>query len=115
VPDADDARITTALHAAGLDALLAGREGGLDARLDARGGGLSGGERRRLAVARAVLKQAPLWLLDEPTAHLDAVSEDALVATLREALRGRTALVATHSERLAAIADVVIRLGEDRE
>jgi len=115
VPDADDARITTALHAAGLDALLAGREGGLDARLDARGGGLSGGERRRLAVARAVLKQAPLWLLDEPTAHLDAVSEDALVATLREALRGRTALVATHSERLAAIADVVIRLDEDRE
>ena len=55
------------------------------------------------------------WLLDEPTAHLDAASEDALVATLREATRGRTVLVATHSERLAAIADVVVRLGEARQ
>jgi ATP-binding cassette, subfamily C, bacterial CydD len=113
-PDADDAAVAAALRAAGLDALVAGRAGGLDGRLDARGGGLSGGERRRLAVARALLKQAPLWLLDEPTAHLDAASEDALVATLREALRGRTALVATHSERLAAIADVVVRLGGNR-
>jgi ATP-binding cassette subfamily C protein CydD len=113
-PDADDAAVAAALRAAGLDALVAGRAGGLDARLDARGGGLSGGERRRLAVARALLKQAPLWLLDEPTAHLDAASEDALVATLREALRGRTVLVATHSERLAAIADVVVRLDEGR-
>ena len=113
-PDADDADIAAALHAAGLDALIAGREGGLDARLDARGGGLSGGERRRLAVARALLKQAPLWLLDEPTAHLDAAAEDALVATLREAMRGRTVLMATHSERLAAIADVVVRLGDER-
>ena len=114
-PDADDAAIGAALRAAGLDALVAGREGGLDACLDARGGGLSGGERRRLAVARALLKQAPLWLLDEPTAHLDAAAEDALVATLREAMRGRTVLMATHSERLAAIADVVVRLGEDRQ
>ncbi len=111
-PDADDAAIAAALRAAGLEALVGGRANGLDARLDARGGGLSGGERRRLAVARALLKGAPLWLLDEPTAHLDAAAEDALIATLREATRGRTVLVATHSERLAAISDVVVRLGE---
>jgi len=112
-PDADDDAIAAALHAAGLKARLVDRAEGLDASLDERGGGLSGGERRRLAVARALLKGAPLWLLDEPTAHLDVVAEEALVATLREATRGRTVLIATHSERLAAIADVVVRLGEE--
>ncbi len=54
----------------GLDAVLDGR-GGLDARLDERGAGLSGGERRRLGLARALLKPAPILLLDEPTADLD--------------------------------------------
>ncbi|KQY95993.1 ABC transporter ATP-binding protein [Caulobacter sp. Root1455] len=96
-------------RAVGLADVLDGR-GGLDARLDERGAGLSGGERRRLGLARAMLKPAPILLLDEPTADLDAASEQALLPILRQAAAGRTTLIATHSEAVAALADRVVRL-----
>jgi ATP-binding cassette subfamily C protein CydD len=96
-------------RAVGLTDVLDGR-GGLDARLDERGAGLSGGERRRLGLARAMLKPAPILLLDEPTADLDAASEQALLPILIQAAKGRTTLIATHSEAVAALADRVVRL-----
>ncbi len=108
---ADAASLRAAAEAAGLGPLLARRPDGLNTRLDERGSGLSGGERRRIGLARAWLAGAPLLLLDEPSAHLDAASEQALVATLRAAAGPRTLLIATHSPALAAIADVVLRLG----
>lgn len=88
----------------------AGLDGALDRLIDERGGGLSGGERRRLGLARAFLKPAPLLLLDEPTANLDAEAEAALLPLIREAARGRTTLIATHSDAVAELADVVVRL-----
>jgi len=88
----------------------AGLDGPLDRLIDERGGGLSGGERRRLGLARAFLKPAPLLLLDEPTANLDAEAEAALLPIIREAARGRTTLIATHSEAVADLADLVVRL-----
>ena len=98
-----------AARAVGLAEVLDGR-GGLDARLDERGAGLSGGERRRLGLARAMLRPAPILLLDEPTADLDAASELTLLPIIAAAAKGRTTLIATHSEVLAALADRVVRL-----
>ncbi len=89
---------------------MAGLTLDLDRLLDERGGGLSGGERRRLGLARAILKDAPILLLDEPTANLDAEAEAALIQTIIQACRGRTCLIATHSDTLAAVADREVRL-----
>ena len=91
-------------------AARAGFTGDLNRVIDERGGGLSGGERRRLGLARAFLKPAPVLLLDEPTANLDAASEAALLPVIRAAAEGRTTLIATHSEAVAELADVVVRL-----
>lgn len=102
--------IQAAAEAAGLLPMLAGRPLGMETVLDERGGGLSGGERQRLGLARLFLKPSPLLLLDEPTAHLDAEAEEALAAAIARAAHGRTTLIATHSARLAAIADRTIRL-----
>ena len=71
---------------------------GLDTLLGEGGAGLSGGQARRLAVARALLKDAPLWILDEPTEGLDPVTARELTRALDRALAGRTVLAISHQE-----------------
>ncbi len=109
-PQAERAQIEAAARRAGLGALIDRRPEGLDTLLNERGGGLSGGERRKLALARAFLKPAPILLLDEPTANLDDESAEALLPLILEAARGRTTLIATHDVRLIRIAGQVLTL-----
>lgn len=83
---------------------------GLDTVLGERGAGISGGEAQRVALARAFLKDAPVVLLDEPTANLDAATEEEVVATIQDLIRGRTAIISTHRGPLVELCDSVVRV-----
>jgi ATP-binding cassette subfamily C protein CydD len=109
-PEATRTESLAAAAEAGLLPMLSRRPQGIDTRLDERGSGLSGGERQRIALARMLLKPASILLFDEPTAHLDATAEAALLRMLSRHITGRTTLIATHSTRLAAMADRIVRL-----
>jgi len=76
-------------------------DGGYDATVGERGGHLSVGQRQRIGIARAFLKDAPILLLDEPTSALDPGTENAIMSTLAELMKGRTTLIITH--RLATV------------
>lgn len=112
--DADDAQLWDALAAAGLHAEVAALPDGLDTRLGEAGLGLSGGQARRLSLARLVLRDTPLWLIDEPTEGLDGATARDVLARLTRQASGRTVLVATHVRREAAICDRIVRIGDGK-
>ncbi|HEX6931452.1 MAG TPA: ABC transporter ATP-binding protein [Streptosporangiaceae bacterium] len=107
---ASRAQIQLVAARAGVTGFAAGLPGGLDAPVGEHGSRLSGGQRRRVAVARALLRETPLLLLDEPTAGLDPATEERLIAGLLDATRGTTVLLVTHQPRLAGIAGQHLRL-----
>jgi ABC-type multidrug transport system fused ATPase/permease subunit len=109
-PDATDADLRRASEAAGADAFIRTLPGGYDAPVGEDGLRLSGGQRQRLALARALLREAPLLVLDEPTSHLDELSERAVLQTLRGLAAKSTVLVVSHRIRLAEAADQVVVL-----
>ncbi len=111
-PDATGAQISEAVAAAGLSEVVALKPAGLETMLGDRGAGLSVGERQRVALARAFLRDAPLLLLDEPTANLDGATEDEVLAALKRLVQGRTAVVVAHRPALVTLADRVLALGE---
>jgi thiol reductant ABC exporter CydD subunit len=113
-PDAGIAAIEEAAHLAGADRFIRRLPAGYGTIVGAGGHGLSAGQRQRLGLARALLRDAPLLVLDEPTVHLDAAAT-AQVAAGVDALRGtRTILLITHDPDLAARADRVLRLHAGR-
>jgi thiol reductant ABC exporter CydD subunit len=109
-PDASDYDVRSAISDAGLDDVVAGLPEGLATVLGADGAGLSAGERQRVALARAFLRNAPLLLLDEPTASLDGATEETVLSAVRRLVVGRTVVMAAHRRSLLAISDRVIRL-----
>ncbi|HEY6397310.1 MAG TPA: thiol reductant ABC exporter subunit CydD [Solirubrobacteraceae bacterium] len=109
--DATSGEVREAVVAAGLSDVLATRPEGLDTVLGDRGAGLSVGERQRVALARAFLRDAPLLLLDEPTANLDGATENEVLAALERLVRGRTAVLVAHRPALVALADRRLDLG----
>lgn len=110
-PGSDRKAAGAAASRAGLDPLLSSRSAGLDTWIDPRGSGLSGGERRRIAIARALLADRPLLLLDEPTADLDAETAASIIALLRELAGTHAILAATHDPALIAAASRTLEIG----
>lgn len=100
-PDASEAEMVEAVRHAQLEDLVLSLPEGYDTVVGEQGQRLSGGQAQRLAVARALLKDAPILILDEPTADLDALTERALTGALRVAMQGRSTLLITH--RLVAL------------
>jgi len=113
-PDAPDDEIAAALRAARLDAWVAALPEGLDTPVGEDGVALSGGERRRLAVARALLAPGPVLILDEPTSGLDAQLADELVEGVLGAAGERSVLVITHRAAEAARCDATVALEAGR-
>jgi ABC-type multidrug transport system fused ATPase/permease subunit len=109
-PGATDADVDAAVHAAGLDGVVAGLPDGLRTDLGEGGVGLSTGERQRVALARAFVRDAPLLLLDEPTANLDGETEAVVLTAIQRLMAGRTVIMAAHRPSLLALADRVVSL-----
>ncbi len=109
-PDATDAELAAALRAAHLEDDIAGLPNGLDTLAGENGARFSGGQARRLSIARALLKDAPILLLDEPTEGLDAASERAVLDSLVMLMRGRTTLLISHRPSALRIVGPVISL-----
>jgi thiol reductant ABC exporter CydD subunit len=108
--DASTDEVRAAIEAAGLTDAMRKLPDGLDTVLGERGAGLSAGERQRVALARAFLRDAPLLLLDEPTANLDGETEREIVRTIGRLAEGRTVVLVAHRPALVGIADRVLSL-----
>jgi ATP-binding cassette subfamily C protein CydD len=115
MPDADQAALAQAVSQAGLDSVIARLPCGWETPLGEHGYGLSGGEAQRVAVARALLRDAPVLILDEPTQQLDEASIDIVNKVLTQiATAGRTIIQVGHRMAQAERADRVIVLNEGR-
>ena len=112
--DATEDELWAALRRSRLDALVAELPAGLDTVVGERGYRLSGGERQRLTIARLLLAQPRVVIMDEATASLDSTSEAAVTAALGEALQGRTALVIAHRLSTVRSADLILVLEDGR-
>jgi len=107
-PDADPEETIHAAQQANAHDFIMGLPHGYGTMVAERGTTLSGGQRRRIAIARAMIRNTPLLILDEPTTGLDAASERAVVEALERLMRGRTCLVIAHHLDTIRAADVIL-------
>jgi ATP-binding cassette subfamily C protein LapB len=113
-PFVDDEMVMRAARAAGADDFVQRHPDGYDMPVGERGSALSGGQRQAVAVARALLFDPPILVLDEPTSNMDHSTENRFVASLREILPGRTLLLITHRGSLLTLVDRLVVLDYGR-
>jgi ATP-binding cassette, subfamily B, bacterial len=111
-PDATEAEIIEAAKRAQAHDFISAMPEGYASQVGERGGHLSVGQRQRIGIARAFLKNAPILILDEPTSALDPQTESAIMATLEELMRGRTTLIITHRISTIHKVDQIVVLGD---
>ncbi len=113
-PDADDAEILEAARRAQLGAFIESLPDGLDTRVGERGMKLSGGEKQRVGVARAILKDPAILVLDEATSSLDSETEREVQTALAEAAKGRTTIAVAHRLSTISAADLILVFDDGR-
>ena len=111
--DATREQVEAVARAAAADDFIRGLPEGYETDLGPQGVALSGGQRQRIGIARTLLRNPPVLVLDEPTTGLDSVAETAVLDGLKALMDGRTTILITHSKRLADTADRVVRLGDE--
>ncbi len=111
-PDATDRQLQQVVDDAGLAAWITALPSGFETAVGEGGSAVSGGEGRRIALARALLKDAPVLLLDEPTEGLDAKTEQRVIERLIERTTGRTVILITHRPACLKLANVIIKLAK---
>ncbi|MEU8991829.1 ATP-binding cassette domain-containing protein [Streptomyces sp. NPDC048558] len=114
VPDATEAEIRRVMELARLEEVVDRLPGGLAAAVGEHGNTLSGGERQRVAIARALLARPSLLLLDEPTSHLDAINESALISVMKDVAQECALLVIAHRLSTVQHADHIVVLHDGR-
>jgi ATP-binding cassette, subfamily B, bacterial len=112
--EATDEEIERAARAANAHEFIEGLENGYDTELGEAGAGLSGGQKQRLSMARAFLKDAPILILDEPTAALDTISEQLVFSAVRRLRHGRTTIVIAHRLSTVRQADRILVMDRGR-
>jgi len=113
-PDANDDEVRAAAFAAGVDGFVGELPDGYRTLLGERGVGLSSGQRQRIAIAKAMLKDPPVMLLDEATSALDAESERLVQEALEHLMRGRTTIIIAHRLSTVLKADRIIVMDQGR-
>ncbi|MEA2246263.1 MAG: ATP-binding cassette, subfamily bacterial [Solirubrobacteraceae bacterium] len=113
-PGATSAQIEAAARAAGVHGFVTALPDGYATRVGPRGRSLSGGQGRRIAVARALVRDTPVLILDEPTTGLDAGARDAMLGPLRSLMHDRTTIIVSHDPVVVGCADRVVRLEAGR-
>src|SRR6476659_11187422 len=111
-PDATDDEIIEAAKLANADEFIARMPDGYDSLVGDRGSTLSGGQRQRIGIARALIRNSPILILDEPTAALDAESEELVIEAMERLMEGRTVITIAHRLSTLRNADKLIVIKE---